>query len=62
MDYIYHFLTFGFFMFVIGFSVKAIGLYGDYKESRNPIDLFALMVCLISMVACSVAVLVRVVG
>lgn len=61
MDYFYHFLTLGFFAFVIGFSVKAIGLYGDYKESRNPVDLFSSILCLISTVACSVAVIVRVI-
>jgi cell division protein FtsX len=62
MDYFYHFLTLGFLMFVIGFAGKAIGLYGEYKESRDPVDLFTSIVSFAVMVACAVAVWVRVVG
>jgi hypothetical protein len=62
MDYFYHLLTLGFFVFVIGFAGKAIGLYGEFKESRDPVDLFTSIVCFACMVACVVAVLVRVVG
>ncbi len=60
MDYFYHFLTLGFLVFVIGFTGQAIGLYGVYKESRDPVDLFTSIVCFAGMVACSVVVLVRV--
>lgn len=49
-------------MFVIAFGGKAIGLYGDYKESRDPVDLFTSIVCFAGMVACAIAVWVRVVG
>lgn len=30
---LYHFLTVGFSLFAVAFLVKAIGFYGDYKES-----------------------------
>lgn len=59
MTYFFHFLTLGFFMFAIGFLVYGIGAVGEFLESRDPRDLYAVFGCAFSMCLCAWAVLVR---